>query len=951
MNHCIRVFVGLAVFANCEVTAQAQASPANVLRYANSDYGRAMDARQGGIVIDSQLALGNRPLTIEVRVKIMRRNFFYYYVIASADGEQPVPAWELSMQERKGIVFSIGAWTTAHAFDLRDDGWHDITVRMDASKVEVYVDGDKLGTSPIPGDVGAMPAKKLWVGQSSDGARTCEGFIDDLRISSQLKPVRNAWSRDRDTIVYLDFEESDSEFLEQWTPVPSTRQGTDDWELESDRDWMDERFQTMERGTFFSNSTRLQDRRVGPKNITVDLGRGAHVMFDTQRCVTVAGLTDAEVSIHPQRFGILHQPEMQGDEEFYVDALQAWRRRDPQTDQPRDVPIDEIQYGGLYRHERGIVLRYRVTDTSLLELHSADEVPNVGHVFCRSFQSSSDPDAPRLRLCVGQWETAKRTGPREVLIPAGDRVQAVRVEGNGELTLEGHRVFLSIPNGEAVFQVFVWDGAAAQLAAFRRSCATQPTEKLKPMTRGSRRVWGEPLSVQSTRAEETGDPYVVDDIGMPYENEHGALMFAAGFDFFPSGVAAVCTVHGDVWLVRGIDQSLRNVTWQRFATGLYQPLGLKVVNDVVYVLGRDQITKLHDLNQDGEADYYENFNNDLVISGEPHAYAMCLETDPQGNFYFFKSGRTPPHGSTLVRVSPDGSRLDVFASGYRHPNGLAVGPEGTVTAADNQGNWIPTSSIQIVEEGSFHGYEPHRLRPRQPDRFAPPLCWIPHFVDNSSGGQVWCKDDRFGPFRGDLLHLSWGRCSLHLVMRQRVDQLWQGGTVQFPNLRFASGPARARFNLSDGHLYVCGLDGWQTGADRDGCFQRVRYTGRDVLMPKTINAHRNGIHIKFTHPINAAAAARRDNYTITQWQYQWTEEYGSSEFSIVNPNRVAHDSVDVSSISIAPDGTEVFLEIPSIAPVMQMHVDMSVETTDGKPHTFSVYNTIHQLAETFAPRW
>ena len=89
---------------------------------------------------------------------------------------------------------------------------------------------------------------------------------------------------------------------------------------------------------------------------------------------------------------------------------------------------------------------------------------------------------------------------------------------------------------------------------------------------------------------------------MPIKNRFGALMFTSGFDFLDATRAFVCTVHGDVWLVDGIDDKLNHVTWQRFATGLYQPLGLKVVDDQPIVLCRDRLTRLHDLNDDGVVD-------------------------------------------------------------------------------------------------------------------------------------------------------------------------------------------------------------------------------------------------------------------------------------------------------------------------------------------------------------
>jgi hypothetical protein len=52
------------------------------------------------------------------------------------------------------------------------------------------------------------------------------------------------------------------------------------------------------------------------------------------------------------------------------------------------------------------------------------------------------------------------------------------------------------------------------------------------------------------------------------------------------------------------------------------------------VLGRDQITCLHDRNGDGEADFYENFCNDFATSPAGHDFVACLETDAAGNFYF-----------------------------------------------------------------------------------------------------------------------------------------------------------------------------------------------------------------------------------------------------------------------------------------------------------------------------
>ena len=84
-----------------------------------------------------------------------------------------------------------------------------------------------------------------------------------------------------------------------------------------------------------------------------------------------------------------------------------------------------------------------------------------------------------------------------------------------------------------------------------------------------------------TVSAEKDTAYVVDTIKLPDPNPWGAPMFVGGFDFFADGRAAVCTFHGDVFIVSGIDDGLAKVTWRRFATGLYHALGLRIVKDEV----------------------------------------------------------------------------------------------------------------------------------------------------------------------------------------------------------------------------------------------------------------------------------------------------------------------------------------------------------------------------------
>ena len=254
----------------------------------------------------------------------------------------------------------------------------------------------------------------------------------------------------------------------------------------------------------------------------------------------------------------------------------------------------------------------------------------------------------------------------------------------------------------------------------------------------------------------------------------------------------MCTCHGDVWLVK-VDEKENTVSWQRFATGLYHPLGLKVVEGKVVVLERGQLTRLHDANDDGEADFYECLANDWDTGSGEHSYDTCLETDPDGNFYFFKTGDTDlPTGGCLMKVSKDGTKTEVFATGFRHPIGMGMSPTGLLTGADQEGNWVPSTRIDEYKQGGFYGDMRGHHRKVPPKIYDAPICWVPRDIDNSAGGQTWIPNDTFGPLAGLPLHFSYGRCTPMLLLRQELSDGGVQGGVAGLGVQFLSGVCRGR---------------------------------------------------------------------------------------------------------------------------------------------------------------
>ena len=279
------------------------------------------------------------------------------------------------------------------------------------------------------------------------------------------------------------------------------------------------------------------------------------------------------------------------------------------------------------------------------------------------------------------------------------------------------------PRSPAHSRFAIWNGPESGLSRFEQAVsAATPLPELSSLTHGAAPLWTETLVTKGTLGKDDS-AYTVDTMPLPDDNPWKSWIRCGGFDFFSGGArAAICSVSGDVWIVDGIDDKLEKLTWKRFATGLFQPLGLKIVDDKVYVTGRDQITRLHDLNGDGEADFYENFNNDVSITSFYHEFCLNLETDSQGNFYFNKGGNLGepkiPHQGTLLRVSKDGGKLDIVCTGLRAPNGLGIGPNDEITTADNEGEVgaqlahrsVPTGALQWARLYGAHDAEADDVR-------------------------------------------------------------------------------------------------------------------------------------------------------------------------------------------------------------------------------------------------
>lgn len=517
-----------------------------------------------------------------------------------------------------------------------------------------------------------------------------------------------------------------------------------------------------------------------------------------------------------------------------------------------------------------------------------------------------------------------------------------------DIVIDEHEVRARVPGGTKKFKVSFIRGGQKQLQQFAKSISGESEiEDLTKLTSGGPANYPEAVVTQGQISDDKA-AYVTDRLTLPHDNPWKSWMRIGGFDFFSDSTrAALCTWSGDVWTVSGIEGSFEKLTWRRIATGMFQPLGLKIINDEIYVGCRDQITKLVDLNGDGETDFYQTFNNDHQVTEHFHEFAMDLQIDEKGNFYYAKSARhaldsVVPHHGTLIRVSPDGKNSEIVCNGFRAANGVGIGPSGEMATSDQEGHWTPANRINLVKNKGFYGNMYSYHQGEKPTGYDPPLVWLPKNVDRSPAAQFWCNSDKWGPFSGKLLSTSYGTGKLWHVLYEEVNGTPQGGVVKFP-VQFPTGIMRGRFHPVDGQLYTCGLFGWSSNQTQPGGFYRVRFTGAEVNLPLQLKIQKDGIKITFTDPLDREAAEDSDNFAVEQWSYRWTRNYGSAHYSVENPKRKGQDEVEVWETTLGDDEKTVFLEIEDLEPVMQMQISYTLKSKSGKPIKDTIWLTINQV--------
>ncbi len=625
-------------------------------------------------------------------------------------------------------------------------------------------------------------------------------------------------------------------------------------------------------------------------------------------------------------------PRTVGEVHFSNPVLPGWAN--PKTgsfDDPRftardgrkfgPLPHSWVQYKGIYHHGNKVVFSYRVGDADVLELLGMEKHQNQ-IVFTRTIQIKNA--AKNLKMHV-----------------ANDNIGVALVGGGAELVNEKGQISMKIlGSGERNLKLLI---TKLPMDLDNLKQVTEGPIALTQFTKGGAEHYPERLRT-NIGAYSKGGAFETDMLHAPVDNPWKSRLRMSGIDFFKdANRAVVCCTEGDVWTVEGLTFGNNQLIWRRIASGLFQPLGVRVIDEQIYVTCRDQLVKLVDLNGDGETDFYECFNDDHQVTDHFHEFAMGLQVDAEGNLYYAKSGRharealVPQHG-TLIKVSKDGSKSEIIARGMRAANGVCINPDGSFFVTDQEGYWNPMNRINWIDHNGFYGnmfgYDPPV--DSSDAGMVPPMAWVDKKIDRSPSELVWVESKNWGPFNGSLLSLSYGFGTVFILPHEKINGQMQGGLYQLPIPYFETGVMRGRFNTADGQLYACGMSAWGTQRmDQAGGLYRIRYTGKPVLVPIDLNATKIGMRVRFSEELDRVSSEDISNFEVKTWELKRTRNYGSDHYN--------EKQLEISSVKLQEDKKTIMIVIPDIEPVWQMEIAFALKDGNGVLTKGIIQNTIHNL--------
>ena len=151
-------------------------------------------------------------------------------------------------------------------------------------------------------------------------------------------------------------------------------------------------------------------------------------------------------------------------------------------------------------------------------------LPDFGNQFTRGFLG-----------CTAEGDSAQKVAATWSLNWQGNKCNFLVTDGpvHAELHFQHNLLLLHLPKGKHRTKIGIWAGDPAYQPAIQS--ASGRAENLSALTKGGSAQWGDPIVTKGELSTDDQNAYVVDRIGIPFNNKYEPRMRIGAFDFFADG--------------------------------------------------------------------------------------------------------------------------------------------------------------------------------------------------------------------------------------------------------------------------------------------------------------------------------------------------------------------------------------------------------------------------------
>ncbi len=602
------------------------------------------------------------------------------------------------------------------------------------------------------------------------------------------------------------------------------------------------------------------------------------------------------------------------------------------------LPVDAGRYLGLLDSKDGVVLSYRIGSRVVRETSRVIG----GDLIERLIAVAEGKESVAIGL-DGALGIISGSVSRKILVLESGGMKHLSITGQGRFD-----VVSSAITGTSVV---VAGGGEEVLFRIIRSAEKDPTlPKFGgfPENEVGSPPFPDTVEVSSPAGKENKSPLAERPLGMPLENPENRAVRPTDIAFLSNGDALITTLDGDVWRVKNIGEEM--AIWSRVASGIFEAMSIAIGKDnAVFVLGRDQITRLEDTNEDGFFDLYACASDAFPQTLHTRDYATSLEVEEDGSFVIVRAGlvdgknsifgELAPGRGSVSRISPDGLRSKTLADGLRVPY-VGKRADGALFISDQQGEYTPSTPIHLLgDDEPFLGYAPADFREKKAPK--PPLLWFPYQINRSGSAFAMLSEKGFPSLGNSFVHLSWsGRIFPVETPEKGLPFAWKlPFDFDFPILGAATHP-------QNGRLYATGIgiSGYLPQTPKESGLAEI-FEKRAMVAPISLEVESTRLTVTFRDPLPSALSLIAPRPELDLWNIKRTGKYGSGHFQW--DGKPGEHAIHTGKITFSPNREKMEIEVPEIfkSDILRLRLHIRDTSVTGEPYVIELYTLPDSLSD------